>query len=521
MATTTEIEPQSPVLVPPAPPKRAHRATGKRPTGRPAPEPDPDDDDEEDQLAADAEEVEDWQLHCQNITQDDWGSQILLYLKRISPTTEKRSSGRSIDTASYARPITLDDIKKEHGSGVYRLRFLRMTQPSGKFRKYRDYFIDVVDAKYPPNLPYGEWIDRPENEAWKWAGPALLAKQQEEAARVGAPMPIINGAGGAYPPGLNFNELLLRVTEANDPKKLVEFFKTMSPPPDTTTAVILGKLLDASLNAKPAAAPDNSSTNKLLEMLLEDRKQDRIEMASLRDKLLTPAPQKSIIEQFVELRPQIKELVDAFATKAGKTDIWAELAKEGIGQIPDLISLGRDFIKKSPEPQQNGYQARGIAAAPTNGAPAAVSEPPATKPVSEMTEAEKQANIDHLWKKWARRLLDISTKLIEEFTIQDQGYSFRDWYVEMYGKLNWAELRRDLANVDDQGVPHPELITNMYFAHEQLRKALSPPEKLTAFLVETFTNFGEEKDVTVEDPEDGVEPTEVIPAGKQSEAKTK
>jgi hypothetical protein len=313
-------------------------------------------------------------------------------------------------------------------------------------------------------------------------------------------MPVINGAG-SYPPGLNFNELLLRVTEANDPKKLVEFFKTMTPPPDTTTSILLGKLLDASLTPK-----DTGETSQLLKMLLEDRKQDREEMSKLRDKIMAPPPplppQKSIIEQFIEIRPQIKELVDAFATKAGKVDVWASLAEKGIEQLPDLIELGRDFMKKDHAPAVQQQRTIETAAAPQS-----------TPPTAETPEADARKYVDGMWKKWQGRLLGIASRLVEDFKTQDNGYYFRDWFLEMYGKLQWADLKRDIP---------PELLTNMYHAHPQLKLELAPPERLTAFLVQFFTLPGEEEaDIVVEDEAGPVEQVDHVSAGKHGEANTK
>ncbi len=496
MAVVTEMEQLSPGIPPVAEPP-------KRPRGRPKkvaqPPVDADEDDTpEVQITGDT----DFWMMLSNFTTDEW-QQHIAYLYRTGPVIDRKSNGRPVNLCKYSTAFDREDIMKEHGSGGYRIDLCRIDPVSGKsFRVAQERFT-IINPKYPPNVPPGDWVEDKANDIWKWGAPKTEGQ---------------SAAAAGYPPGFNVSEIMDKADQ-----RALRMVEIMTPKADTSGQnELLIKLIEVA-TAKPPAPPppDTSSTDKLLQMLLDDRKQDREEMAKLRDKLLTPVPQKSIIEQFVELRPQIKELVDAFATKAGKTDLWAEIAKEGISQIPDALSLIRDAMKK-PEAQQNGQQPRGLAApaAPASNAPAPAAIDTG-KPIAEMTEAEKQAHVDHLWKKWSRRLLDISTKLIEEFTIQDQGYSFRDWYVEMYGKLNWAELRRDLANVDEQGVPHPELVTNMYHAHEQLRRALSPPEKLTAFLVETFTHFGEEKGVTIEDGSGPVEPDEVIPAGKSNEAKTK
>jgi hypothetical protein len=177
-----------------------------------------------------------------------------------------------------------------------------------------------------------------------------------------------------------------------------------------------------------------------------------------------------------------------------------------------VISLARDAFKK-PEPQPNGHQQQHQPAIPAATSTTTTTAEPTAKPVDQMTDDEKRKHVDELWKKWGLHLLSISTRLVEEFTIQDQGYSFRDWYVKMYGMFKWADLKRDIV---------PELMCNMYLAHEQLKKALSPPERLTMFLQQFFTNEGEEQDVTVvEEGSAHVEPREEVQAGKPTEAKAK
>lgn len=439
---------------------------------------------------------QDFWLMLQNFSDDDW-NHLSAYVYRLAPKIDRKANGRKANIQTYTSRFTPDDLMKDHGSGAYQIMLNEQDQATGKYHRLAVEKVQIMNPKYPPVVPDGDWVDDKDNEMWKWgANPAASTSN-----------------GGSYPPGFNIAEMMDKADQRA--LKMVEIMTPKAPPKDDTVLnTLITKLLDKSLT--PTPPPDNSAMERIFKMQDDTLQELRKEIRELRNK--EAVPQKSIIEQFIEIRPQIKELVDAFATKAAKTDLWATLAEKGIEQIPDLIELGRDFMKK-PDQQQNGKQpAAGIAAAPTTTATVTAD---ATKPPEQMTQDEKAAHVDQLWRKWSRRLLDISTKLIEEFTIQDQGYSFRDWYVELYGKLNWAELRRDLGGLDEQGTIHPELVTNMYHAHEQLRKALSPPQRLTAFLVEFFTNFGEEKDVTVEDPAAAVEPDEVIPAGKQSEAKTK
>jgi len=439
----------------------------------------------------------DFWLMLQNFSDDEWNN-LSAYLYRIAPKIDRKANGRPSNIQIYTSRFTPDDIMKEHGSGAYQVLLNRMDPASGKYFRVAVGKVNIMNPKFPPVVPDGDWVDDKCNDMWKWGANTVPSSSN----------------GGSYPPGFNIADMMDKADQ-----RALRMVEIMTPKKDTEETSLVLELIKIA-TAKPVA-PDTSSTDTLLKMLLEDRKQDREEMSKLRDKLLSPPPQppqKSIIEQFVELRPQIKDLVDAFKTNTGKTDIWAEIAKEGVSQIPDVVGLIRDMVKKAPEPQQNGmgnHQPAQIAAAST--ATTAATEPP-TKPVADMTEDEKRAYVDHLWKKWGGRLLQVSTHLIEEFTIQDNGYSFRDWYVEMYGKLNWADLKREVE---------PELMANMYLAHPQLQKALSPPPRLVVFLREFVTDFGAEDDTPLNEKLAAaglgkaliVESTPSTEAGKSDEAK--
>lgn len=401
----------------------------------------------------------DFWLMLQNFSDDEWNN-LSAYLYRIAPKIDRKANGRPSNIQIYTSRFTPDDIMKEHGSGAYQVLLNRMDPASGKYFRVAVGKVNIMNPKFPPVVPDGDWVDDKCNDMWKWGANTVPS----------------SNIGGSYPPGFNIADMMDKADARA--LRMVEIMTPKEPKDDTVLTTLITKLLDKSLTPPPA--PDNTAMERIFKMQDDTLQELRKELRELRN---TPAqPQKSIIEQFVELRPQIKDLVDAFKTNTGKTDIWAEIAKEGVSQIPDVVGLIRDMVKKAPEPQQNGmgnHQPAAIAAAP-----AAATEPPA-KPVADMTEEEKRAYVDHLWKKWGGRLLQVSTHLIEEFTIQDNGYSFRDWYVEMYGKLNWADLKREVE---------PELMANMYLAHPQLQKALSPPPRLVVFLREFVTDFGAEDD---------------------------
>jgi len=419
MATTTEID-----QIHTVPPPQPAAEPPKRPRGRPRKVvTEPIDDDEPEEIAA-APGKSDFWIELSNLTDDDWTRHIA-YLYRLSPSIDRRSSGRPMNLRKYVTKFDLDDVMHEHGSGAYRVDLTRIDVASGKSFRIAQHKFDIMNMDYPPRVPAGDWIDDPANQAWKWAIPKLEAAAAQS-----------NGNGG---PSLTaISDMMEKADE-----RALRMVEVMTPKGTGNLETVLATMVQMNSPERlialvQAIAPKQD--NSLMTMLMEDRKQAREELAVLREKLLAPAaPQKSIIEQFIEIRPQIKELVDAFATKTGKTDVWASLAEKGIEQLPDLIQLGHDFVKRGDKPAPPAFQPRPqISAPPTAATPNAQPAAPADMPiksVDQMTEDEKRQYVDHLWNKYGPHLLGISSKLVEEYKVQDQGYSFRDWYCEMYGKL--------------------------------------------------------------------------------------
>jgi hypothetical protein len=305
---------------------------------------------------------------------------------------------------------------KDHGSGAYQVMLNQQDPSTGKYSRVAVEKIQIINPKYPPVVPDGDWVEDKANEMWKWGANAVPTSTN----------------GPSYPPGFNMADMMDKADARA--LKMVEIMTPKAPPPkdDTVLTTLLTKLLDKSLTPPPP--PDTSGNDRLLQMLMDDRKADRAKMDRLEERLNTAPPQKNIVEQFMELKPAIAELVPLFGGRAGKTDWVAEVVKDGMAQLPDLIELGRDMLKR-PEPATtqangngNGTQKRRIIAPPT---PTTATEPVA-KPIDKMTEEEKRKHIDHLWSKWGSHLLSISSKLVEEFKVQDQGYSFRDWYQVMW-----------------------------------------------------------------------------------------
>ncbi len=104
----------------------------------------------------------------QSIPRSDWADRAKVKVYRLAPIINRLVSTDNKYITIYREPITEEKIKIDHGSGKYRL-YLNY-KPAGRTEQELDSTeIDILDPKYPPNVPPGEWIDDDKNKQWAWA----------------------------------------------------------------------------------------------------------------------------------------------------------------------------------------------------------------------------------------------------------------------------------------------------------------------------------------------------------------
>ena len=480
MANVTEIESSNGSI-----PHLLGADTEKRRPGRPKgsktrnnqpPPPLPTDDEDEPLPAAARTRVDrDIWLELANYKPADW-DRTIAYLYRVAPTVDRRSGGRPINIRKYAGPFDKDRIMLDEGSGVYRIDILNIDQTTGEYKRWAKEYFDILNMDYPPRVPPGDWIDDPANEVWKWAGPKLIAQQQQQ-----------NGVANMYPPGFSMKEQM----------DMVERFASKSSGSD----VLVGKLIDAALN-KPAPAaplpPDNSAFNLIIEELRADRKELREELKELRNKATTP--QKNLLEQIKEIQPALlaaKELMGD-----SKPGAWwenplqtiVEGVSEAIPGVLEMINNGKS--KPAPHawtPPQTNPQA--LPAAPPPHGPPPQATTATTAPAEDPNLTPEQRTFLQHCNKWGMFVVHIAPQMMERFKDPDGlgGFYFRDWFLEGHGMFKWADMRRELG---------PGVLGQMIAEHPQLSVEIGPEQQRMAFLEQFFTLPVDEEEESA--PSDGV-----------------
>ena len=108
------------------------------------------------------------------VSKADWGARANIYLYRVEPMIDRTRSGENKFVNVYAEPVSEDRVMADYGSGRYKL-ILNFRKPGAETGDLIDsMYMDILNMKYPPKIPLGEWVDDPRNKKWAWAKDCLL-----------------------------------------------------------------------------------------------------------------------------------------------------------------------------------------------------------------------------------------------------------------------------------------------------------------------------------------------------------
>jgi hypothetical protein len=335
-----------------------------------------------------------------SLTDADWEKHIV-YVWRTDPWYDNTNGG--IDKKYISRsvqPVTEQTLLEEHGSGSYKVQLNRYTSPKNDkpiaFARY-----DVLNMKYPPALPPGDWLNHPKNKKWVPWKPLIEQRWADEVARQTKTSSAVASSDAAAVGELS--KLVMKLIEQktgqpaaaseadkvtstlvtwaltqtadtrkaerdeNSPSKLAELIKAVkeliAPPVeakgiDPVLSQVLTGLREDLKSARDDAAKERDRSSKLLERLLDTKKEDSNPLGQL-DTILT-----------------VFDKVSGVASRGGPRD-WKEVVADAVGEVaPKLVELGQAYVTQkaitdrtrpvAPRPQ-----------APTPGASAAASPPPA------------------------------------------------------------------------------------------------------------------------------------------------
>lgn len=111
----------------------------------------------------------------------DWGKRAKITLYRLEPVIDQLRTNSVKYIEIYPHPVDEDRIKRDYGSGRYRL-MLTFKKPGGALSDELDSVeFDILDMNFPPKIPEGAWVDDHRNtQKWGWA--KKFFKSEEAAA---------------------------------------------------------------------------------------------------------------------------------------------------------------------------------------------------------------------------------------------------------------------------------------------------------------------------------------------------
>lgn len=484
MATTTVQEPTGPQAVPPpkAPEKRAHAGRPPKPIAPPP----------------SAEEGSFWEW-LDSIPRDDWQN-LICYVWRTGPFLNlSQTSGKPISLEKVAQPFDVNYMLKTHGSGGYRFDVC-YSQPNGTEKKrIRQAYETIIDMRYPPRVPAGEWLDDPRNKEWAWCKPELEAAEKHRVLEAAAKL-----NGTAEPQQSKTEELSdmldlvnkLKPAEGNaNTALLLELIKMNDP----SKAFTLAKEI-AGMAAPAPQNQDNSITAMLLKFLMEDRRALMDQRANAPDplesatKLITGA--KGLFEGMgmglggPAGNPGKPDMATAVVSTIG--DIIGKAVDQFGPYFPQVLGViqhvkDRDYQiaqlaqQRNMDPQRPwAYQGpaqpqQQRPAPPVNAPPVNAAAPP---PVNTPAPAPAPMTPQVLFQKYQQLFNRQFTALQHAFKHED-GFYMMDIAIEQEGRANWDEFRKD-ASV--------ELLMGLVNAIPQLQQIFTPADEARAFFAELMSD---------------------------------
>jgi hypothetical protein len=425
---------------------------------------------------------EDFFLRLMGMTSDDW-NQHVLYIYRLYPITDRRSSGKPIWIDKFSEAIDQGRIKGMYGSGVYRVELIQVKAgESGK--RIATSTFQILDTDYPPKVPAGDWVNDTRNADWEWCRPKLG--------------PQISGQGSTASDIADAVTRVIKETrpESNEKEQatMVTAFMEMA----KSNQLLMSQLMDpgrqlqvmTAMLALLPKAPERPAVDPLVTMLMDDRKAMREELSELRKMLAEKPSPKSWIETAMENEEMMRRMFGK-GQSGPQLDGWAAVIDKAVDKIgPAVATVGTLFAQRAmmPQPpaQQNGRP-------PLQTQPAALPAPvvqPAQPP--EPQQAPALDAQQQLMNKYGPIIQQAFPFLIDHFKDRD-GYEFRDWFLSpmRFGNVAWDGMRREIG-ID--GFVH--LLASM---PPEIQQQLAPPEKFKQFMAEFFSD---------DDPPEGGGPDE-------------
>lgn len=267
----------------------------------------------------------------QSIPFEDWGARAKVKVYRLAPLIDRLRGSENKFIRIYEEALTEDRLKQDSGSGRYRL-YLNYKGAGEQGEKELDVIeIDILDPKFPPNIPPGEWMDDPRNSAWAWAKPAPNAGPNYQ---IQQPVPAAAPVDAVLQGMRVATEMRKELREEMAPPAAI-------PPATPPTAVDPWSAAEKILNMRSDNPMVTFVTAQLTAM------QDTMRQAADREAALQKELRDMLIARAQQPTQQQKGLLEQITELAGVADKLAPLAGLFGFTRPNPATVGEPVVMKS------------------------------------------------------------------------------------------------------------------------------------------------------------------------------
>lgn len=312
------------------------------------------------------------------ISADDWGTRAHIYLYRLEPFIDRNRSGNQVNIMKYAEPIDESKVMSDFGSGRYRAILTFRKPASQKGDELDRAEFEILNLKFPPKVPKGEWVDDPRNKKWAWErdaeAQAAAASPQTSAEQFADTLRAVNEIQDSAVARAHAN-----TPAAADPVAMFKGFMDLMPKQTPSsengmfTAVVTmmtGMMQQQGQIMQAQIAAANTREESL-----------RTQMISMQKPGNGIGSLKEILGEVKEFLPSIKEFFPAGESRPRNMPWWAgtlERLAEGAAPVIPLIVqqvMANSNAQRQPQPQQNGARPQTLP-----GVAAPQSQPSTTTP---------------------------------------------------------------------------------------------------------------------------------------------
>lgn len=441
MSPTAEITTHQPdpIAAQPPPDPPSESTEPRRGPGRPPTRHKGEESSQEEQLGF-------WQT-VSEVSDAEW-ERTVMYLYRWLPFYDMTKGGIEPKyVCLYTSAITIDEIKRQHGSGRYNLKINRRDQNQKSDKTIKQIVFDILDPEFPPNLPPGDWQNDARNKKWVWS------KETQGAPSAGAHQAA--GSGFSAKDIRDFIEMGNKRggtgLEAEVVKILPALLEQRNAPQQNSMddLVKLATVIKA-IMPTPAAppAPDNTMINFLQKQIegMEARMlQTQKDFMELLKQKSEPAKQPDMIESMDKIVGLVSKVADArdalgVGGAASRMNGWQEVASNVGTELIKAVGPALPFMLR-PQPVRTapaaarplapGTQPNSSVTQPNQQQPAPPAAAPPAPPSEEETETMDAAMI------LATQMMNlgIAGPLLTYFNDGESGLRFAMWIADGHGAM--------------------------------------------------------------------------------------